>query len=771
MNAFFFALILGIILLPSMLSSAYAEVEKGKNFDRELVSINPDGSKTYNWASHPERIVTGYEWSGKPIYSDYRLTETADSVFLETANSGSYHFNKLECSYNFYEAGYIELQNPPKVRNISWDVKGKANSSSTWNSVAVINNADCVVSLQTTEETVKLTAEKSANVGKFQIVLDYSPGEGIKETMRAFNNNPAWNNHNIGFVETFDIPQTIRFGGNLFDLSEYNGTILGRTWIENNNAKLVKLSDRVFYDFGIGFENLDHIRILWDGSQASLELSYLFDHDVVLYQQWVEVDPTFGYTTGIKNAANMAGSVAATCSTTGSNIARAETSTVLYKEASAAGTSPSCIATAFEYDISSLPSNLVAVTNVNFRADFNTVTNGINCDYGTVTSVQPSTLASSAANAKTLFDAIIAGSDYISNDPACTADSTDNVFDLGAQADTDVEAQLAAGWYAVTVTFDSYARDASAHYFIIDTTDAELEITYTLPPVPYAVTDLTAEEITSVSALLSWTEPFDNGSPIIGYQVNKSTGGGDPQTVVENDTGTTDTAYIVTGLTDATNSFRVGAWNSFGLNASGNTATLQGVSFQIGQINVTESNPDLVGIRFERTDVNDTASFVNVTYSDLYNLACDLHYVYAQTNQTYMNLDNVTIDDNFVESSFLFLDPGNEVVEITCWDQNTNDTGRYVLTQTDFLLLQQIRDFRAGEFGTSGMFGIIDMVTLVVVILAMIGFNRLSESVGAIFNSIMLGVLGYFEIIDFPIIFFGALAIVIMLAIFSTRKD
>ena len=757
-----------MILIPT-LSSAYAQVEQGKNFDREFLGHDQNNAPVYQWTSTPERIL---DYDG--IWKNYRLTETSSIVQLETGSSGSIVWDKNTCSYNFYNAGLISESSNPVLSGISWTVKGKQITAPSWSNLNGLNNAVCVTSVQSTPNGVTITGTRTSSTAVFQIELDHAFGRGIKETMKGYNNNTSWNNHVVGFTETFTVPRVINLGNQTFDLADYNQTRLDRTWIDDHMAQLVRLSDKIKYDMGIGYDNLDSIFISWNGTKAQLSFDYLFVNDIVPYGTWIEIDPTFGYElpTSVRRAL-MAGTASASCSTTGSAINSGVTKN--YLEDSGGSTIPSCSNYYAEFDISSIPANVKTVTQVRARIDVDTIGGSPpTCHIKRLVTTQPSTYTDTAANAKTLFDSINAASNYVTGSAFCQSVSTDNILTFSSQAHNDVVNARGngTGWFAYGNTFSSLARTAGADYFTNDNNDNELEITYTLPAVPDAVTDLTATEITSVSALLEWTEPGDNGFPITGYQVNYSAGGGDPQTVVENDTESTATSYTISGLTSGiTNSFRIGAWNSEGLNASGNTATLAGTSFEIGNINVTETNPQLVGIRFERTDVNGSAAFVNVTYADTYDLACDLHYVYAQTNQTYTNMVNTTAEAGFVESTFLFLEPGNEVIEITCWDQTTNDTGRYVVTQTDFLLLQQIRDFRAGEFGTGGLFGVIDMVTLVVVILAMIGFNRLSESVGAIFSSIMIGVLGYFEIIDFPVIFFGALAIVIMLAIFSTRKD
>ncbi len=62
------------------------------------------------------------------------------------------------------------------------------------------------------------------------------------------------------------------------------------------------------------------------------------------------------------------------------------------------------------------------------------------------------------------------------------------------------------------------------------------------------------------------------------------------------------------------------------------------------------------------------------------------------------------------------------------------------------------------------------MITLGAIIIMMVGFNRVNESVGAIFAVIVIGFLTFFEIIEWYSFMFGTFAVVIMLTIASTRK-
>jgi hypothetical protein len=162
---------------------------------------------------------------------------------------------------------------------------------------------------------------------------------------------------------------------------------------------------------------------------------------------------------------------------------------------------------------------------------------------------------------------------------------------------------------------------------------------------------------------------------------------------------------------------------------------------------------------------------VNVTFANTYSLACDLKYTFAGSNKTYHALSSIPVSASENEASFRFTNSSNDIVTFHCWNELGNQSANYVLTQTDFLLKQQVRDFRNGTYGTSGQLGAFDFITLIVVVIAMIGLNRTNEAVAGFFAIIAVAVLTYFGIIQWYIAIISALAVIILLSISSTRKD
>ena len=291
--------------------------------------------------------------------------------------------------------------------------------------------------------------------------------------------------------------------------------------------------------------------------------------------------------------------------------------------------------------------------------------------------------------------------------------------------------------------------------------------------IPDAVTDLSGAATDFSTVDLDWTEPTLYAD-LIGYRINFTTPFGDPVSIVLPNPYTTGVSGSIFDLIPGGNySFRVAPVTIFGANASGNIVNVTTSSFLTpGDLGTGDTtNTEDFKIFFDRDDINSTAIQVDVTYSDTYDLSCDLAYQLARSNQTYSNMTETVVSADEVESSFLFINATGDIIHIRCWDVNTGDEAMFVLTITDFPFLDQISNMRNGTYGTYFQIGAIDGVTLMICILAMIGFNRTNPIGGIVFLVITVGVLSFFQIITYPIIMYPALALLMVWGYISTRKD
>ena len=293
---------------------------------------------------------------------------------------------------------------------------------------------------------------------------------------------------------------------------------------------------------------------------------------------------------------------------------------------------------------------------------------------------------------------------------------------------------------------------------------------------PQNVTDLDIDAISLSTATLGWTAPETYEETLLGYQINYTTPYGAPATILLNNTGTDDVSYSVSGLTFATPySFRVQAWSSGGNSyGSGNIAngTTTGADYAIGNLTIpTDSNPNTTPFQWTRTEVNGTTTLLALTYPSTYDPEVTIASRFANTDTTYTNLNYTDLGDGTYQALFYFYGATNDLITATATDDTTDDTSTYQLTWTQFPLLDQLNGFRDGTYGTQGMFGAVDLITLGVIILSMIGFNRVNAAAGAIFSIIIIGALSYFGIITWPGAVAAGLAALVLLAVSSHHKE
>jgi len=400
--------------------------------------------------------------------------------------------------------------------------------------------------------------------------------------------------------------------------------------------------------------------------------------------------------------------------------------------------------------------------------------------------VQPSTYSVLIGQSTGLWNDVGDGTVYFNEigQPFCKDPPDDTAFSIDFTVNgtgvilTDLQTAVTAGqsWFAWGYKFDAEVRQSASRNEVAHFGDINpnLFISYTLPPD--GVDDLVISNLATSTLDLTWTTPNLKGEILNGSQINFTTPFGSPLTVITNNTNSTTNAVSVSGLNqDTPFSFRVSSWTEGGNNATGNIAnatTLQFGNFTVGGIELEATNLDFRTWIFDRTDLNDTAYSLSIIYPDTYNATCSFFFKFAHIFSNHSNLATTIPAANQLEATFVFNGTANEVIDVTCIDETDSTTpeGNFLLTQRNFALLQQFEQFRDGTFGTMGMFGAIDLITLFGVVFATIGFNRINESVGGFFMLVILGVMAFFQIIVWPTALSGAIAVVVMLVVMSTRK-
>jgi hypothetical protein len=654
-----------------------------------------------------DRIVVDWQWK------NYNFINDATTVTFESGSAG-FKLDKLTCDFKLYEAGRIVRA--PVIDNYRMEYFK--------DSLPVISTC-LVLTPEIKEKEVVLTTQHNGITRIFHLNVN-----GVEWTTEYTNND--------GKDILFRIKETIPV---LPDRIE---------------------GDKLYYgDYLLDLKNEQHDSLKSiTNDKGDLIIEY---EKTVATRELLKIDPTFNEVDSASSYLLSAGGTGGSCpaySTFAGGM-------IIRKRDTTDATPSGCSLPYFLFDASAIPAGSTTVS-ATLEYDITAVTNGINCDL-----YIPSTATPSA----TMYNdglGLGAGTLAVDNFSSCTtiADGKIETFDSGSY--TALESYM-GGTIPLVIGYDSWARDASDHIITIRSADAILNIVYV--SAADAVTDLASVDIRGTAVDLSWSQPALNGFTFDDYQINYTTpwSSNVATQIVPSTTQTTATISSLTGETQY--SFRIGIRTTNGnINASGNVLNITTLydptgAFTIGTFNLTQVGTDERPIRFARTDISDTALFLNVTVSNDWDLACNFHYKFANTNKTYTGIANTTFDSNYDAVAFRFNDIDNEIVDVLCWDQYTNDTGRYLITQSAFPLLTYIQDFRGGEFGTSGMFGAIDFITMVALILSMVGFNSRSPIVGVVFSVAILAGLAVFQIIQIETVAITGIVITFVFAIGMIRKD
>jgi hypothetical protein len=280
-----------------------------------------------------------------------------------------------------------------------------------------------------------------------------------------------------------------------------------------------------------------------------------------------------------------------------------------------------------------------------------------------------------------------------------------------------------------------------------------------------------------IDAALTWSPPTVPYGYITGYEIYQSTTG-TPNVLIDSVTATT---YTATDLDPTiTYYWLVAPVTIHGSNSTSNIVNATATSaIVIGSITLSsEVNTDTVPIFFhEIRNVNSTA--LTVTYGSTTNLQCDFEYKFARNTVTHGSLAQTYVSNVQASHTFTFNNSANEIISVHCYDQDTNpggiitnDTtdGKFQINFATQPIVTQVNEFQKGAFGISGGFGAFDLMTMFVVILSMVGFNRKNPAVGVGIMVAFIGAMGYFGIIEVPTIMMGAIAVVVILAIGTARR-
>lgn len=279
-----------VVTVPTALAEPF-QIEKGANYDREFLGLSEEGGLLFKWTSAPERILTGTDQWGKPIYDSKKVTEDAYNITVET-QYGSVVLNKQYCAFSFYPKGFIQPGQQPLFTD-SIVAKRAPSGTENWQAVNSVNNAACEATL----DGSTLSAKKQAAAG----ILDYRyifTGTSWKTELAATNLS-SLTDQKFGFTQTIDMNRDhILFGGQERNLDNFNATTFNRTWLENNESKVLDFLNGVNFDFDLAFDNLSSVTVYDTGPDSSkLAFNFLHDAQVLPSGETFIIDPVFEYDT------------------------------------------------------------------------------------------------------------------------------------------------------------------------------------------------------------------------------------------------------------------------------------------------------------------------------------------------------------------------------------------------------------------------------------------------------------------------------------------
>ena len=524
--------ILSILLIASVsliIPDSFAEIERGKNYDKEILTTNPDGSPNdirYSFLLSDRILDNG-------IYKDYIFTETADTLKIQTARD-FISLDKNSCSFNFDDIFTDSIVAFNSIVDLY-----------SWKAINQINTATCEAYYDITERSL-VAKRYASNVGYMEYKYIFN-GNAWKTQLEA-TNLTTLTDRVFAFDQTIDLnSDSIFFGGSQRNLDNFSGRTFDRIWLENNKAKVINFLIGVQFDFDLGFDNLDSISITNTGTNKSkLTFHYMKNNNILMPNDTLIIDPA--YTSDWSDAGYVDDYASlGTCDTGSAHIGGPAT---IRFGAAYTGVGTDCSRAWIEFDISSADPTWT-VSDVIFEAEM-TAPTGTGRD-GNIyhMNAQPS-----LATASDVFIDSRDGTAYV------TANSDLNgagvvAIDLGTSADTDLTTAfgLSQTWFGLGFATNDESLPAPSTHALqnMDTgggvPEPKLTITYSVTgaPTPDSIVDLTLDSVTQTTATVSFTIPNYNTGNLTTNTFNLDT----PQNnnVLTFFANSTDNPFTFTGLT------------------------------------------------------------------------------------------------------------------------------------------------------------------------------------------------------------------------------
>jgi len=402
----------------SVFNAGSVYAEIGQNFDREQI-----GPNQFVWTSHYDRIWDGDSWV------NYILNEDATTITFESAQM-NYKFEKNSCSFSLFDP----ITKESSIQDFSHDL--------TIDGIKVLVTSCIITNLVPTNDSASFKVTRTADGGELVIIYQIKAA-GEMEWIYEIKNTDLFKIATVGVIETCTNCQSLKTEGDLIYFEDY---FLDTKNIIHNTLKTI------------------------EADKGNLNLTY--ESEPISYFDKVIIDPVFAYTTGTDFEVDTTSGTGASCPAPSTKTSALAIEIEIISSADGAGT---CKIVASRWDISSIPDGGI-VNDTSIRYDVEGVSSPRNCTWREI-NTDPST-----ASATDLWNDILDGTAFVTNNSGCITASDNKILDLGTSADADVMAQLSANWWAVGISFNSMSRDGGAYYIALDQTSEnkqiELQVTY-----------------------------------------------------------------------------------------------------------------------------------------------------------------------------------------------------------------------------------------------------------------------------------------------------
>lgn len=496
-----------VVIGCATFQDSYADLYRGDTFtDLDY------GNQTHIWTGGLSPYVeTGnFDQQGRPIYA-HHIIEDQPTYVKVTNGRASFVFDKTTCSAKVYKGGVIENSTEFIIASDSFTPKFSIDGSGTWSIVNSVNDAPCVTEIIETANSIEVSGTKTSSAGVFKVRYVKEDGKPLESFLEA-TNLTALTDRRFGITQTMQIPHIVKWGDQLIDLESFVGQTKDRSWLENNQANLLELSQGLKFDTLKAWDNLESVSVnSVSNGLASISFNYIRNTPILLPNETLVIDPTYSQTDTY---------FISYIDKTGSNCDGAGTIDP-YASGMISGyylTNNWCYRAGVEFTTTSIP-DYSDVTDIDFK--FESVTGGEtngNCDYKAITN-QPNGGASNSAKFIDFGD----GTTYLSNDTTCKGAGTGKSVDLGTSADSDLETSLQAGtnWWGFGFRQNNEQTAATIRSYLTNpgTPDYTLEVAYNLRCEAPTFTFLTTQSTTSMK--LDWTRPASACNPS-GYKIYES---------------------------------------------------------------------------------------------------------------------------------------------------------------------------------------------------------------------------------------------------------